>query len=151
MVCEHYEKVGEFGYLSSAAPYLAEAVLAQGREEEALQLTERWRADRLTLPEDADGQTQWRRVRAKILARRGELDEAERLGREAVAIASATADILNLRAEALADLGEVLRLADRPHESRAALAEAIRLYEAKGNIVGAERVHGLLAERPIEA
>ena len=124
MVCEHYEKVGEFGYLSSAAPYLAEAVLAQGREEEALQLTERWRADRLTLPEDADGQTQWRRVRAKILARRGELDEAERLGREAVAIASATADILNLRAEALADLGEVLRLADRPHESRAALAEA---------------------------
>jgi len=69
---------------------LPEAVLAQGRDEEALQLTERWRADRLTVPEDADGQTQWRRVRAKILARIGELDEAQRLGRDAVAIAAGT-------------------------------------------------------------
>ena len=77
-------------------------------------MTERWRADRLTDPEDADGQAQWRRVRAKALARSGDLIEAERLGREAVAIASATADILNLRAEALGDLGEVLTLADRP-------------------------------------
>jgi tetratricopeptide (TPR) repeat protein len=151
MVCEHYEEVGEFGYLSSSAPYLAEAVLAQGRDEEALQLTERWRADRLTVPEDVDAQTQWRRVRAKVLAQRGELAEAERLGREAVAIASGTADILDLRAEALASLGEVLRLADRPQESRAALDEAIRLYENKGNVVGAGHIRGLLAERPIEA
>jgi tetratricopeptide (TPR) repeat protein len=85
------------------------------------------------------------------LARRGELAEAERLGREAVAIASGTADILDLRAEALASLGEVLRLADRPQESRAALDEAIRLYENKGNVVGAGHIRGLLAERPIEA
>jgi class 3 adenylate cyclase/tetratricopeptide (TPR) repeat protein len=150
-VCEHYEQVGELGYLSSMAPYLAEAVLAQGRQAEALQLTERWRADRLTLPEDADAQTQWRRVRAKVLARSGELDEAERLGREAVSIANGTADILDLRAEALADLGEVLGLADRPQESRAALEEAVRLYEAKGNVVGAERVRSVLSGRPIEA
>jgi class 3 adenylate cyclase/tetratricopeptide (TPR) repeat protein/uncharacterized protein (DUF433 family) len=149
--CEHFEEVGEFGYLSSIGPFLAEAVLAQGRDEEALQLTERWRADRLATPEDADAQTQWRRVRAKVLARRGELDEAERLGREAVAIASATVDILDLQAQALAGLGEVLSLAGRAQESREALEEAIRLYEAKGNIVGADRVHSLLAERPIEA
>jgi class 3 adenylate cyclase/tetratricopeptide (TPR) repeat protein len=150
-VCQHYEQVGEFGFLSSAAPYLAEAVLVQGRDEEALQLLELWRADRLTVPEDADGQTQWRRVRAKVLARTGKLDEAERLGREAVAIASATADILDLRAEALADLGEVLRLAGRPQESRAAFEEAVRLYEAKGNVVRSERVRDLLAERAIGA
>jgi tetratricopeptide (TPR) repeat protein len=149
--CEHYEEVGELGYLSSIGPSLAEAVLAQGRDEEALELTERWRADRLTTPEDADGQTQWRRVRAKVLARKGELDEAERLGREAVAIASATVDILDLQAQALAGLGEVLSLAGRAQESREALEEAIRLYEAKGNVVGADRVHSLLAERPIEA
>jgi class 3 adenylate cyclase/tetratricopeptide (TPR) repeat protein len=150
-VCEHYEQVGEHGFLSSMAPYLAEAILAQGRDEEALQVTERWRADRLTLPEDVDGQTQWRRVRAKVLARIGELEEAERLGREAVTLASGTADILDLRAEALADLGEVLRLADRPHESRAAFAEAIRLYEVKGNLVGIARLRDLLAEQAIEA
>jgi tetratricopeptide (TPR) repeat protein len=149
-VCEHYEQVGELGFLSSMAPYLVDAVLAQGRDQEALQLTERWRADRLTLPEDTDGQTQWRRVRAKALARSGELDDAVRVGRQAVAIASAT-DVLELRAEALADLGETLRLADRAQESREALEEAVRLYEAKGNVVGAERVRGLLAERAIEA
>ena len=150
-VCEHYEALGEFGYLSSIAPYLVEAVLAQGRDEEALQLTERWRADRLTTPEDVDAHVQWRRVRAKVLARRGELDEAERLGREAVVMASATADILDLRAQTLADLGEVLHLADRSQESKEALEDAIQLYEAKGNLVGAERSRRLLAERAIEA
>jgi class 3 adenylate cyclase/tetratricopeptide (TPR) repeat protein len=150
-VCEHYEQVEEFGFLSSVAPYLVDAVLAQGRDEEALLLTERWRADRLTVPEDADAQTQWRRVRAKVLARRGELEEAERIGREAVAIASAAADVLEWRAEALAGLAEVLEIADRRQESRAVLDEAIRLYEAKGNIVEARRLRGLLAARPIEA
>jgi class 3 adenylate cyclase/tetratricopeptide (TPR) repeat protein len=151
MVCEHYEKVGEFGFLASAAPYLAEAILIQGRDEEALRLTERWRADQLTLPEDADAQTQWRRVRAKILARRGDLDEAERLGREAVEIASGTADILDLQAEAVADLGEVLRLAGRMRESQAAVEEAIGLYDRKGNVVAADRLRALLAEPAVEA
>jgi class 3 adenylate cyclase/tetratricopeptide (TPR) repeat protein len=148
-VCEHYEQVGELGFLSSVAPHLVDAVVAQGRDEEALLLTERWRADRLTVPEDVDAQTGWRRVRAKVLARSGQLDEAERVAREAVAIASKT-DVLELRAEALADLGEVMRLADRPQESREALEEAIRLYEAKGNVVGADRLRAVLAEPPIE-
>jgi hypothetical protein len=81
----------------------------------------------------------------------GDLDEAERLGREAVAIASGTADILDLKAEAFAALGEVLQLAGRARESRAALEQAVELYEAKGHVVGAERLRGLLAGRPIEA
>jgi tetratricopeptide (TPR) repeat protein len=103
------------------------------------------------VPEDADAHAQLRRVRAKVLARKGELDEAERLAGEAVAIASANADILDLRAQALADLGEVLGHADRPKESKEALDEAIRLYEAKGNLVGAERAQAILPRRPIEA
>ncbi len=148
-VCEHYEQVGELGFLASTAPYLVEAVLAQGDEEEALLLTERWRPERLTAPEDHDAQVHWRRVRAKVLARKGKLDEAERVGREAVAIASAT-DVLELRAQALADLGEVLRLAGRPQESREALEEGLRLYEDKGNVVEAGRLRGLLAEPPVE-
>jgi class 3 adenylate cyclase/tetratricopeptide (TPR) repeat protein len=148
-LCEHQEQVGELGFLSSTVPYLVEAVLAQGDEKEALRLTERWRPERLTLPEDLDAHVGWRRVRAKVLARKGEFDEAERVGREAVTIASAT-DVLELRAQALADLGEVLGLAGRPQESRVALKEAIRLYEDKGNVVEAGRLRGLLAEPPIE-
>jgi tetratricopeptide (TPR) repeat protein len=136
IACEGLERVGELGYLSSVAPLLGEALLAQGRDEEALALSERLRPERLTVPEDADAQVGWRRVRAKLLARRGDLDEAERLGREAVTIAS-TSDYLDLRANAFADLAEVLQLAGKPEESTAAAQEAIRLYEQKGNIVAA--------------
>jgi hypothetical protein len=76
--CETLEEVGEVGYLASAVPLLLEALFQQGRDEEALQLTERWRPERLTVPEDVDAQVGWRRVRAKLLARRGDLEEAER-------------------------------------------------------------------------
>ena len=147
--CEGTERFGELGFLSSIAPMLVDAVYLQGRYEEALQLTERWRAERLTVPEDADAQAGWRRVRAKVLARMGDLNEAERLAREAVAIAAGT-DYLDARAHAAADLGEVLRLAYRPQESATALEEAIRLYDEKGNIVAAGRLRSLPAEPPIE-
>jgi len=141
---EALERMGNLGHLSSLAPRLADALFAQGRDEEALRLTEL--AEPLGVPEDADAQVSWRRVRAKVLARRGEFEEAERLGREATAIASDT-DLLDLRAEAFADLAEVLRLAGRPEESAAAIQEAIRLYERKGNIAAV----ALLAGTPASA
>jgi len=137
--CEGLERVGELGFLSSVAPLLVEALFAQGRDEEALILTERWPPERLTVPEDADAQVGWRRVRAKLLARRGDFEEAERLGREATAIVSST-DFLDLHAHALADLAEVLRLAGKLEESAAAVQEAIRLYERKGNIAAVARL-----------
>jgi tetratricopeptide (TPR) repeat protein len=137
--CEGLERVGELGFLASAAPLLADALFMQGRDEEGLEVTERWTPERLTAPEDADAQVGWRRVRAKLLARRGDFEEAERLGREATAIASAT-DFLPLRADAVADLAVVLRLAGRPEEAAAATREAIRLYEWKGNIAAAARL-----------
>ena len=136
VACEALERVGELGYLSSIAPLLGEALLGQGRNEEAFELSERLRPERLTGAEDADAQVGWRRVRAMLLARMGDLEEAERIGREATTIASTT-DYLDLRAKAFADLTEVLRLAGKPEESTAATHEAIRLYEQKGNIVAA--------------
>jgi class 3 adenylate cyclase/tetratricopeptide (TPR) repeat protein len=139
--CEGTERVGELGFLSSIVPLLVDALLAQGRDDEALQATERWRPERLTVPEDADAQAGWRRVRAVTMARRGELEEAERLAREAVEIASGT-DYLDDRADAFASLGEVLRLAGREEEATAAVQEALRLYEQKGNIAAAARVAG---------
>jgi hypothetical protein len=46
------EATGELGFLSSMTPVLIDVLLAQGRDEEALEATDRWRADRLTVPED---------------------------------------------------------------------------------------------------
>ena len=145
--CEGLERVGELGFLSSIAPVLVDALFFQGRDEEALRLTERWTPERLTVPEDADAQVGWRRVRAKLLARRGDFAEAERLAREATKIASGT-DFLDVRAFAAADLAEVLRLAGRPKESAAAVQEAIRFHEQKGNTASAHELRRLAAEPP---
>jgi tetratricopeptide (TPR) repeat protein len=128
--------MGDLGHLASVAPWLLDALFVQGRDDEALRLTDRWTPERLTVPDDADGQISLRRVRAKLLARRGEVEEAERLAREAVSIAART-DFLDPHAQAFADLATVLRLAGRPEESAAAAKEAIRLYEEKGNIAAA--------------
>jgi hypothetical protein len=94
--------------------------------------------------QDAETAIGWRRVRAKVLARRGEPAEGERLAREAIALAART-DYLHYHAQAVADLAEVLRLSGRSKESAAVAKEAIRLYEKKGEhrrSTGAARLPG---------
>jgi class 3 adenylate cyclase/tetratricopeptide (TPR) repeat protein len=144
LACEGTERIGELGFLSSLVPMLVDAVLMQGRDEEALNLTERWRPERLTVPEDAEAHASWRRVRAKALARSGELGEAESVAREAVAIAART-DYLDTHATAVADLGGVLRLAGDAEGSASAIEEAIRLHEQKGNLAAVGRLRALHA------
>jgi class 3 adenylate cyclase/tetratricopeptide (TPR) repeat protein len=141
--CEALEAMGNWGNLAYLAPTLADALFLQGRDEEALELTEL--GERITNAWDAQPQILWRRVRAKLLARRGQGEEAELLAREATALAART-DFLEERAEAVADLAEVLRFAGRSEESAAALEEAIGLHERKGNVVAAETLRRLLAE-----
>jgi tetratricopeptide (TPR) repeat protein len=135
--------MGDWGHLATLAPKLADALFMQGgNDEEALRLTEL--GERSTTPGVADEDIGWRRVRAKLLARRGDVDEAERLAREATARAALT-DLLDDSAQALADFGEVLRLRGRPQESATALEEAIDLYEHKGNVVAAEKLRAVFA------
>ena len=86
----------------------------------------------------------WRQARGKALARRGDLEEGERLAREAVALAGET-EMLNAQADALIDLAEVLALAGR--DATPDLDRALALYERKGNLVMAERTR----PRPAEA
>jgi Flp pilus assembly protein TadD len=83
-------------------------------------------------------------LRATMLARRGELEEAERLGREAVNWSQRT-DFLNWRGDVLLDLAEVLRAAGKPDEARTAVEQALALYEQKGNVVSANAARRLLA------
>ncbi|MGN6175895.1 MAG: tetratricopeptide repeat protein, partial [Streptosporangiaceae bacterium] len=136
--CRLLEALGERAFLSTAAAILAHAFYALERLNEA----ETWatRADELGAADDAPTQMYWRQVRARVLARRGEHAEAERLAREAVAIGERTDDIDGL-AGADQDLGEVLVLTGRPKDAAAALEQAAALYERKGNVVMAKRVH----------
>ena len=94
--------------------------------------------------DDFVSQVVWRQAQAKVLADVGELDQAESLGREAVALASET-DFLVLQGDALADLGQILRSAEKPGRGRHGLTEALEAYERKGATVATERARSLLS------
>jgi len=140
--CEILEQLGERGFLSTRAALLAHALCAQGRYEEAGRFIEV--AAETGSEDDRSTQALWRSARAKVLARQGDVDEALRLAREAVAIVAQT-DWLNSRGDALLDLAEVLDFADRPDEAAPVIAEALGFYEQKGNVVSARKAHELLA------
>jgi hypothetical protein len=95
--------------------------------------------------DDVSVQVMWRSILGKVLARRGRDEEAERLAREAVAIAEAT-DYHNMRGDAQLDLAEVLRLAGRNGEAAQAARDAESRYELKGDRVLAERARRLASE-----
>jgi DNA-binding SARP family transcriptional activator len=69
--------------------------------------------------------------RARLAAHRGELAEALGLGRRAVELVD-TSDMLTIRALVWLALAEVQRAAGEPAED--SVAEALRLYDAKGNV-----------------
>ena len=70
------EALGETYYLSTLAPLLARIFREQGRNEEALTVTRK--AEALAAEDDVDAQIRWRSVRASILARTGEHEEARK-------------------------------------------------------------------------
>jgi tetratricopeptide (TPR) repeat protein len=129
--------MGERALLATTAALLAQAVYAQGRLEEAeeLCLTSERHAD----PDDLSSQLIWRTVRARVLARRGGLEEAEALAREAVAIAARTDELVD-HGDALVALADVLELRGDREGAREATQDALALYERKEAIVPAERV-----------
>jgi len=141
--CALLGEFGERGILSTTLAMLAEAYYALDRLDDAD--SEAGRAAELGARDDARTQMHWRQVRAKVLGRRGEHAEGERLAREAVALGEQT-DLLSYQADAYADLAETLLLAGRAREAEEALQEALARYERKGNLVMAERARKKLAD-----
>ena len=139
--CAALEKAGARAEASTAAGDVAQAYYELGELEEA----EAWgvRARELGASDDVVTQMLWRRVMAKVHARRREHADGERLAREAVTLSDDT-DMLDAQAGAYADLAEVLALAGRGEEAAAAFEEAVARYERKGNVVMAERVRSRL-------
>ena len=104
------EEMGDRAFRPTTAAHLADAVYAQGRDDDAKRLTEI--SEELAARDDLLTQVVWRRVRAKVMARQGRIDEAEDLAQEAVTI-SASTDFLNTRADALVDLAQIHHQAGR--------------------------------------
>jgi tetratricopeptide (TPR) repeat protein len=125
------------------ATMLAEALYAQGRLDEAEAAVRRSRE--AATSDDFNAQAGWRASQAKILARRGELEEAESLAREAIEIIDRS-DELSHQGDFRVGLAEVLRLAGRTDEAIPVLQEALERYEQKENRVSAETTRALIAE-----
>ena len=125
------------------AAMLADALYAQGRLDEAEAAVERSRE--AATSDDFNAQAMWRAGQAKILARRGEFEEAERLAREAIEIIDRS-DELSHQGDFRVGLAEVLQLAGRTDESIPVLEEALERYEQKENRVAADTTRALLAE-----
>jgi predicted ATPase/class 3 adenylate cyclase len=128
------EAMGERAFRSTMAASLAVVILQQGRDEEAEDFAKL--SAQLAASGDLATQIRWRRVRARVLARRAEIRAAEALAREALQIAERT-DFVNDRADALVDLSHVLEASRRGSEAVDAASEALHLYELKGNVVAA--------------
>jgi tetratricopeptide (TPR) repeat protein len=138
---EVQKTIGGTSHFSTITAFLARALYAQGRDEEADRLSRE--SEEACRPNDVQANILWRATRARLLARRGELEAAESLAREAVAFAAAS-DFLDAHGDALMDLAEVLYLATRPEQAAKALEQAVELYQQKGNVVSAARARSQL-------
>jgi predicted ATPase len=125
---EILNRLGDNGYLPVSAAFLAKALYAQTRYEEADKLS--CIAEEMSAGDEAS-KPDWATTRAKLLARQGRMDEAEALASEAVAIAART-DELKDHADALMDMAEVMALGDRHEEAAQHIEAALDLYQRKG-------------------
>jgi class 3 adenylate cyclase/tetratricopeptide (TPR) repeat protein len=141
--CDTLEASGERGWLSTMAGLLGDALYAQGRLDEAAAAAVRSK-DAAT-SDDYDAQALWRNVEARVLARRGRFDDAERVAREAVGFIDRT-DELNNQAAIRMGLAEVLRLAGRSDKALEVFEEALARFEQKGNVVMTDQTRALLEE-----
>jgi tetratricopeptide (TPR) repeat protein len=128
-----FEEIGDMHLRPTVAAYLAAVLAQEGRSAEAEELAHF--AESHAWEDDIVTQVMWRVARAQIQANAGEEAEAERLAREAVGLAAPT-DFSDLQATALLALARVLHEAGSP-EARRAAAEALSVYERKGNVAGA--------------
>lgn len=132
------ERRGDKLQMSTMAALIGEACMHQGRIDEA----ERYA--RLSAEsgarDDEYNEVYWRTVLAQVLTRRGKRDEAVELAREAVALADGM-EYVEHRGWTRLALAEALGPGD---EAARAAAEAMDIYERKGNLVMRDQASEML-------
>jgi class 3 adenylate cyclase/tetratricopeptide (TPR) repeat protein len=131
------EDMGGQGQLVHVTTLLARALERQGRHRDAMDMTVE--CEDLATARQLGAQVAWRSIRAVALARMGEHEAAERLARQAVDLTSDW-DQDDSTAETLADYADVLRRIGRDEEALLQARRALELYQAKGNLVGRDRM-----------
>ena len=141
--CDQLRAAGETSSLSTLVAELAEALYELGRYDESERAT--GESELTTQHADAKSQLTWRRVRAKLLARRGEERKALQLAHEAIEWADRSKTLEDI-GDAYRDLAEVERLGGRLDAAAVALEQALAAYERKGLVPMAERTRKELEE-----
>jgi len=139
-------ELGERGFRSSIGVELAEALVALGRVDEALELLDE--AEQMGSPDDWLNVAGAAEVRARAALARGEHERATDLAREAVEIADAY-EYVDLRTELWLLYSDALVAAGQPVEARRALEETLRLAELKGSVVYGDPARALLMALPV--
>ena len=133
---EFLKSAGETYYMSTTAALISRAIREMGRDDDAMVFSRI--AEDAAAVDDVETQALWRSVRAPILARAGQLLEAESLARSAVALIQPT-DALTMQGDTAYELAIVLWLAGQTEESLRSIDTAIGIYAAKGDIMSAAR------------
>jgi class 3 adenylate cyclase/tetratricopeptide (TPR) repeat protein len=141
---EHFERSGNAMQLSNIALDLVDASIKHGRLDEAERLLRA--SGELSASDDAQHEAQLALLHAKLSAARGDLKAAQKSARRAVEVAIGIGYV-EWAADAWLVLGEVHRARGDAENEWSATLEALRLFEQKGNVVGAERARSRLQER----
>jgi class 3 adenylate cyclase/tetratricopeptide (TPR) repeat protein len=132
------EKLGERGFLSTAAALLSHEMLDQGRDGDAADFIEA--SEAAVAEDDLATQILLQSARGRALARRDEPAEAEARCRDAVRLAEETDDV-NMHGDVLLHLAEVLdTVAADPGGAAACRERARALFDAKGNVAQSSSV-----------
>ena len=139
---QYAKREGSLAVASTYEAQHARALLGLGRDDEAETAA---RASRdVGASDDIATQMLWRQALARVLARRGEQGEAQKLAREAVAQAETT-DMLWVRGDAGPTSPRCSSSAATPTARKRALERALAEYEQKGVIPAIERTRARLA------
>jgi tetratricopeptide (TPR) repeat protein len=135
------EQIGERYFRSTVAGLHAHALVALGEQDRAKASAAL--ARELADPDDLEAQILWRSAEGKLAALQGDGDRAVQLATKAAELASETVDIV-LHADALLDLGTVMRTLGREDEAGPPFREALQLYEQKGAVAAVVRARRML-------
>jgi hypothetical protein len=139
---DELDALGDSGFYSNAVCLLTELLIDRGADDEAVGWLARARA-RMS-PSDLDCVSMVAALEGLLAARRGEHDQGERLGRSAVEML-AESDFFILTAGTRMLLARTLIECGKPDEAREAAAEALDVYETKGDRPAAGWARDLLA------
>ncbi len=137
-----FERRGETGRRSTIVGLEAWILALTGEDEDASRVADESR--RLGSEDDAVTQILWRAAASVVLARRGEVREADRVSAEGVAIADGT-DSHDAGTAWLAR-AQVLSILGRPAEASEAARRSKEIWSAKGFVNGIRRAEALIVE-----